>query len=206
VEPFCIKLYCHDSLTILKLCGEYCTVRTYTHVNPFRKILYCQDTHRMSNHCAEHCTCIANQLRDVNTICRRSWYIAAHVWKIYDFKIEVVPLIINFSTELTTVVKLRRVNVETISRANVDTMSKMTTGQRWHSIQLRPHHFWTYTSNLTTVVNSVLKFSVVLSLFNTYWITVHCRHFTPKMRTILMSFVLLNLFRRLLLLLLIYKR
>jgi hypothetical protein len=31
--------------------------------------------------------CIANQLRDVNTICRRSWYIAAHVWKIYDFKI-----------------------------------------------------------------------------------------------------------------------
>jgi hypothetical protein len=43
--------------------------------------------------------CIANQLQDVNTICRRSWYIAAHVWKIYDFKIEVVPLIINFSTE-----------------------------------------------------------------------------------------------------------
>jgi hypothetical protein len=28
--------------------------------------------------------CIANQLRDLNTICRRSWYIAAHVWKIYD--------------------------------------------------------------------------------------------------------------------------
>jgi hypothetical protein len=36
--------------------------------------------------------CIANQLRDVNTICRRSWYIDAHMWKIYDFKIEVVPL------------------------------------------------------------------------------------------------------------------
>jgi hypothetical protein len=33
--------------------------------------------------------CIANQLRDVITICRGSWYIAAHVWKIYDFKIEV---------------------------------------------------------------------------------------------------------------------
>ena len=49
--------------------------------------------------------CIANQLRDVNTICRKSWYIAAHVWKIYDFKIEVVPFIINFSTELTIVVK-----------------------------------------------------------------------------------------------------
>jgi hypothetical protein len=36
---------------------------------------------------------------------RRSWYIATHVWKIYDFKIEVIPFIINFSTELTTVVK-----------------------------------------------------------------------------------------------------
>jgi hypothetical protein len=34
--------------------------------------------------------CITNQLRDVNTICRRSWYIAAHIWKIYDFKIEVI--------------------------------------------------------------------------------------------------------------------
>ena len=33
--------------------------------------------------------CIANQLRDVNTICKRGWYIAAHIWKIYDFKIEV---------------------------------------------------------------------------------------------------------------------
>jgi hypothetical protein len=37
--------------------------------------------------------CIANQLRDVNTTCRRSWYIAAHIWKIYDFKIEVVAFI-----------------------------------------------------------------------------------------------------------------
>jgi hypothetical protein len=27
-------------------------------------------------------------------------------------------------------------------------------------IQLRPHHFWTYTSNLTTVVNSVLNFMI----------------------------------------------
>jgi hypothetical protein len=42
---------------------------------------------------------------ELNTICRRSWYIAAHIWKIYDFKIEVVPFIINFSTDLTTVVK-----------------------------------------------------------------------------------------------------
>jgi hypothetical protein len=49
--------------------------------------------------------CITNQLQDINTICRRSWYIAAHIWKMFDFKIEVVPFIINFSTELTTVVK-----------------------------------------------------------------------------------------------------
>ena len=27
-------------------------------------------------------------------------------------------------------------------------------------IQLCPHHFWTYTSNLTTVVNSVLKLTI----------------------------------------------
>ena len=36
--------------------------------------------------------------------------------------------------------------------------------QRWKlkrpQIQLRLHHFWTYTSNLTTVVNSVLKFMI----------------------------------------------
>jgi hypothetical protein len=51
--------------------------------------------------------CIANQLRDVNTICRRSWYIAAHIWKIYDFKIEVVPFIITFSTELTKFKKVK---------------------------------------------------------------------------------------------------
>jgi hypothetical protein len=37
--------------------------------------------------------CIANELRDVNTIHRRSWYIAAHIWKIYDLKIGVIPLI-----------------------------------------------------------------------------------------------------------------
>ena len=39
--------------------------------------------------------CISNQLRDVNTICRRSWYIAAHIWKIHSFKIEVVLWIKN---------------------------------------------------------------------------------------------------------------
>jgi hypothetical protein len=27
--------------------------------------------------------CLATQLRDVNTICRRSWYIAAHIWKMF---------------------------------------------------------------------------------------------------------------------------
>jgi hypothetical protein len=27
-------------------------------------------------------------------------------------------------------------------------------------IQLRAHHFWTYTSHSTTVVNSVLKFMI----------------------------------------------
>ena len=43
--------------------------------------------------------CIANRLRELNTICRRGWYIAAHIWKNYDFKIEVVPFIINISTE-----------------------------------------------------------------------------------------------------------
>jgi hypothetical protein len=46
--------------------------------------------------------CITNQLRDINTTCRRSWFIAPHIWIIYDFKIAVVPFIINFSTELTT--------------------------------------------------------------------------------------------------------
>jgi hypothetical protein len=39
-------------------------------------------------------TCIVNQLRDVNVICRRSWYIAAHIWKIYDFKIEDISFIL----------------------------------------------------------------------------------------------------------------
>jgi hypothetical protein len=38
---------------------------------------------------------IANQLRNVNTICRRSWYIAAHIWNIYDFKIEVVNILVS---------------------------------------------------------------------------------------------------------------
>jgi hypothetical protein len=32
---------------------------------------------------------ITNQLPDVNTICCRSLYIAAHIWKIYDFEIEI---------------------------------------------------------------------------------------------------------------------
>jgi hypothetical protein len=36
--------------------------------------------------------CVANQLRDVNTICKRSLYIASHICKSYDFKIEVIRL------------------------------------------------------------------------------------------------------------------
>jgi hypothetical protein len=58
--------------------------------------------------------CIANQLRDVNTICRRSWYIAAHIWKIYDFKIEVVPFIINFRFRYQDLVEIYSVSAETI--------------------------------------------------------------------------------------------
>jgi hypothetical protein len=42
---------------------------------------------------------IANQLLDVSTICRRSWYIAAHIWKIYDFKIEVKSFYFEISVE-----------------------------------------------------------------------------------------------------------
>jgi hypothetical protein len=41
-----------------------------------------------------------------NTICRRNWYIAAHIWKIYDLKIEVVPFIIYVSTDLTKCIKI----------------------------------------------------------------------------------------------------
>jgi hypothetical protein len=51
--------------------------------------------------------CITNQLRYVNTICRRSWYIAAHIWKIYDFKIEVVPFIIYFNTDDVNMIHIR---------------------------------------------------------------------------------------------------
>jgi hypothetical protein len=47
--------------------------------------------------------CIANQLRDINTICRRSWYIAAHIWKIYDYTIEVILFIINFTSSPTCI-------------------------------------------------------------------------------------------------------
>jgi hypothetical protein len=32
--------------------------------------------------------CIANQLRDVNTICRRSWYIAADLVEMYSVSAE----------------------------------------------------------------------------------------------------------------------
>jgi hypothetical protein len=42
------------------------------------------------------------ELREADTICRRSWYIAAHIWKIYDFKIEVK----NDADEAVSVVSL----------------------------------------------------------------------------------------------------
>ena len=37
----------------------------------------------------------SESIANVNTICRRSWYIATNIWKMYDFKIEAVPFIIN---------------------------------------------------------------------------------------------------------------
>jgi hypothetical protein len=46
--------------------------------------------------------CIANQLRDVNTICGGSWFIAALVWKIYVFKIEAARLLISHTGILMT--------------------------------------------------------------------------------------------------------
>ena len=50
-------------------------------------------------------SCIPNQLRNVYPISRRSWYIAAKVWKIYNFEIEVVVFVIDSGTEMTTGVK-----------------------------------------------------------------------------------------------------
>jgi hypothetical protein len=50
--------------------------------------------------------CITNQLRDVNTICRRSWYIAAHIWKIYYFKIALLADLFLYSYESELLQKL----------------------------------------------------------------------------------------------------
>jgi hypothetical protein len=91
------------------------------------------------------------QLRDVSTICRRSWYIAAHVWKIYDFKIEVVPCIINFSTELTMTFYLSMIlDLQIFFHWYILQSWKLKRPHR----QLCPHHFWTYASNLTKGHNS----------------------------------------------------
>jgi hypothetical protein len=48
---------------------------------------------------------IANQLRDVNTICRRSWYIAAHYWKIYDLRHRIWYCFDNYFTYFVPVFK-----------------------------------------------------------------------------------------------------
>jgi hypothetical protein len=42
----------------------------------------------------------------------------------------------------------------------VSTETEYISTTSWYRSMLRPHHFWTYTSNLTTVVNSVLKFMI----------------------------------------------
>ena len=49
--------------------------------------------------------CVANQLRDVGAVCGGGWYVAAHVWRVYNFEIGVVPLVMGFGAGLTTVVK-----------------------------------------------------------------------------------------------------
>jgi hypothetical protein len=85
-------------------------------------------------------------LRDVNTICRRSWYIAAHI---YDFKISHIGILMTFYLSIIL---------------DLQNFFNWYFLQSWKlkrpQIQLRPHHFWTYTSNLTTVVNSVLQFMI----------------------------------------------
>jgi hypothetical protein len=96
--------------------------------------------------------CIANHLRDVNTICRRSWYIAAHVWKIYDL---LEPLISHTGILMTFYLSII---------LDLQNFFHWYILQSWKlkrpPIELRPHHFWTYTSNLTTVINSVLQFMI----------------------------------------------
>jgi hypothetical protein len=85
--------------------------------------------------------CIANQLRDVNTIGRRSWYIAAHIWKIYDIKIEVVPFIIYFSTDLTTVVSFSiQINIIIEYLTQLNDPSLPTTPQFLRHLKAS-HHF-----------------------------------------------------------------
>jgi hypothetical protein len=80
--------------------------------------------------------CIANQLRDVNTICRRNWYIAAHVWKNYDFKIEVVPFYLSIILDLQNFFHWYILQSWKLKRPH---------------IQLRPHHFWTYIQEIRII-------------------------------------------------------
>jgi hypothetical protein len=63
-----------------------------------------EDVSGIQNNCywPLHSESIAN----VNTICRRSWYIATNIWKIYDFKIEASIYFIEFGTALTTILPM----------------------------------------------------------------------------------------------------
>jgi hypothetical protein len=57
--------------------------------------------------------CITNQLRDVNTICRRSWYIAAHIWQ-SSKKIRLIRSLKKFIFRYQDLVEIYSVSAETI--------------------------------------------------------------------------------------------
>jgi hypothetical protein len=119
-----------------------------------------------------------NQLRDVNTICRRSWYIAAHIWKIYDFKIEVVPFIINFSrvdhckshNVIGQKKKDKRTshNLQNITQKTKDWATR--TPQKTHTLKL----------NILPFSASILTFSRQNHLILTYFTSFDTTHFFYK--------------------------
>jgi hypothetical protein len=109
--------------------------------------------------------CKTNQLRDVNTICRRSWYIAAHIWKIYDFKIKVVRFIIHFSTMDFHIVKMYKdkdVNKDVknmfLSMCDVRVLLTFTS----LNLVLLWQLFYLFCSNI--VINTVNKANLFLAL------------------------------------------